>query len=254
MWLIDELVRAAAEALQACEEGVRSEQAVRGLDALDEVALHPILAAAFGGAGYGVLREQPFPSDLRPRRGRRGAEALAHDSERRRCDLVLTERPGMVLADPLVPERRARARREQARGTLFEPLAGDAVEEAPAGDVSSVVPATDAFWLEVKAVGQWSYECGVPGPNRTYTSQLLRGPVADLAKLRDDPLIESGGVLLVHFTADLETAQHDQIVLAHRCLDRGATDSPPVAQHFPIVDRIGNAVCSVCLLRAGRGD
>jgi hypothetical protein len=97
------------------------EQSVTGLDALDELALHAILADSLAEAGYGVHREQRYPAD----RGRR------RESEGERCDLVLTP-DGRPLREP------------DAKATLFDRL--DAVEP------------DEAFWLEVKLVSQFTEE------------------------------------------------------------------------------------------------
>lgn len=94
------------------------EQAVYGLDALDELALHPVLAEVFRRSGHGVYREVRYPSDRK-----------ARESEGERCDFVLTPN-GRELAQPGAP------------GSLFDPA--DAVELC------------DAFWLEVKVVSQFT--------------------------------------------------------------------------------------------------
>jgi hypothetical protein len=304
MWRLDDLADAAAAALQAREHALRAEQAVRGLDALDELDFHPILADAFAAAGLGVLREQRFPSSpsapspsapspsapspsapspsapaegvAEALRGRgrssslspppagapdsvgpeqappanavHSSPSLPPDSARERCDLVLTPRPGQRLADPIVARRRARDRRRAAAGTLFESLVATEPDEAP--PAPDALPPQDAFWLEVKLVAQYSFENGVPGPNRTYASQLLRRTTADLAKIAKDPLIAAGGLLLILFTDDAATADHDLVVLAHRCLDRSLTDASPVSRRFPICDRVGNGLCTVALFRA----
>jgi hypothetical protein len=119
MWSIADIADAVAAGLQERADDLEAEQAVYGLDALEETALHPIIAAALADAGYGVHREQRYPSDRRKRR----------QSEGERCDLVLTER-GRALRAPDVA------------GTLFDPP--DAVD----------LP--DAFWLEMKTVSQFS--------------------------------------------------------------------------------------------------
>ncbi len=97
------------------------EQAVQGLDALDELGLHPLLEGALRGAGFGVHREKRYPADRRKRT----------QIEGERCDLVLTP-DGRPLAAP------------EAEPTLFDPP--DAVGLA------------DAFWLEVKLVAQFDTE------------------------------------------------------------------------------------------------
>jgi hypothetical protein len=100
-------------------------QAVLGIDALDELSLHPILHAGLRRAGFGVYPEERYPSD----RGKR------RRSEGERCDIVLT------------PDDRALAAPD-VQATLFAPA--DAVE------------LSDAFWLEVKVVTQATEEGGNP--------------------------------------------------------------------------------------------
>lgn len=108
----------------AVEAGLRAqadrfdlEQAVAGLDALDELKLHPILAASLRDAGYGVFGEERYPGD----------RAKRIETEGERCDLVLTP-GGRELAAP------------DREPTLFDPP--DAVDLG------------EAFWLEVKIAAQ----------------------------------------------------------------------------------------------------
>lgn len=225
------------------------EQWHRGVDALDECDLHPILAAAFAAAGMGVLREQRYPAEWKGKRGRR--RPLPDDPDRLRCDLVLTPRRGQVLIDSLQAARQAEVERARAVGTLFEPLAeSGAGVEAP---VPSGVESSDAYWLEVKAVGQYCFTSGVPGPNSTYGSQLVRGVTTDIRKLRDDPGIFHAGVLLVLFAADDFVVQHDLLRLTHRCLDRELPIRSPIHVTVPISDRIGNNRCALWLAEVARG-
>lgn len=116
-WRWDELAEALAAGLRAASEEVELEQAVRGLDARRELALHPVLHAGLRAAGYGVTPEVRFPRD----------RSLRRRSEGVRCDMVVTP-GGRPLADP------------GAQLGLFAP--GDAVA------------LTDAAWLEVKVVAQ----------------------------------------------------------------------------------------------------
>jgi hypothetical protein len=94
------------------------EQAVRGIDSLQELALHPLLHRALRAAGHGVFPEQRYPRDRGKRRRTEGA----------RCDLVVT------------PDDRPLASEEPQLG-LFSP-------EAP-------VAWCDALWIEVKVVAQF---------------------------------------------------------------------------------------------------
>ncbi len=241
MWQAAEILAAAITGLRAREAALREEQAFAGLDALDEVDLHPILASGFDAAHWGVLREQFYPGQWRHRRGRR--RALPEDTERPRCDLVLTPHPHQILADGLVSERDIESARTARTGTLFE----SAPDPAPPSTPTHAISPEDAYWLEVKVVGQFAYLAGVPGPNSSYASNLVRGSVADLRKLAHDPLITRGGVLIIAFTADQPTAEHDLTILGHRCLDRHAPMRSPVIEGFPLTDRIGNARCTLWL-------
>lgn len=182
------------------------EQAVQGLDSLDELKLHPLVSRALQEAGFGVTPEQRYPQ----RQTRRRA------SEGERCDLVLT------------PESRPLAvyRREP---TLFEP------EDA--------VPSTEAFWLEIKVVNQFTAE----GANRSYSSDLLSGVRADVAKLSRDPGICHAGLLLALFCRDETVARHDLALWLERCLDLGLPVGSPDVAAFPINDRLGNGCCAVAL-------
>jgi hypothetical protein len=119
MWSISQVADALAEGLARQEAQLRREQAVYGLDNLDEVGLHPLLAQALSQAGFGAFAECRYPAA----RGRR------RKSEGDRCDLVVT------------PEGR-RLREPDAEATLFD--RPDAVDLA------------DALWLEVKLVRQFT--------------------------------------------------------------------------------------------------
>ncbi len=57
-WCVDDIADAIAEGLIRRVEADRAAQSVRGIDALDEVALHPELADALRDAGFRVHREQ----------------------------------------------------------------------------------------------------------------------------------------------------------------------------------------------------
>ncbi|MCW5776903.1 MAG: hypothetical protein KIS87_10730 [Phycisphaeraceae bacterium] len=229
MWCPEALVEACIAVLRAEAERLDAEQAVHGLDALDETAFHPILAAGLAGAGLGVLREQPYPG-VPTRRARH--------AERERCDLVVLERQGLRLLDETAELRR----RDRAAGTLFEEAAAN--EPMPA----DAVPAGEAVWLEVKAVGQFTYVEGFAGPNRRYSAELVGGPLADARKLAADCAIRLAGVLVVLFTADAETAGHDLHALVHKALDRDLPVGAPILDGFDLTDRIGNARCTVALV------
>ncbi|HEX2836749.1 MAG TPA: hypothetical protein VHN77_01345 [Phycisphaerales bacterium] len=208
------------------------EQAVQGIDALSEVALHAVLADVLRERGFGVLRERPYPGhrDM----GRPG-ERPTH-AARMRCDLVLTPAPGVTLGDPVADLRE----RDALEGTLF---AG-----AELKPVKPTLPPEDALWLEVKTLGQFCFKRGVPVPNTTYAAELTQAVFDDLAKLSHEPLIRHGALVLVLFTCDKTTAEHDVGVAMHRALDKGVVFRSPITGGFEISDRIGNAWCAVVVV------
>lgn len=103
--------------LKRCAEEADLEQAVYGIDALDELRLHPLIHRALRDGGFGVWPEQRYPDDRHK----------TNRSEGQRCDIVLTP-DGLPLRDPLI------------KGTLFD--------DQPAADPEA------AYWLEVKSVAQ----------------------------------------------------------------------------------------------------
>jgi len=251
MWSSDAILDAVHAALMQREEALRLEQAVAGLDALDEVGLHPILESGITGAGFGVLREQPYPHEWKAGRRARAAagdEPLPQRRDRLRCDLVLTPGPGAVLGDSLENEKTAVAIRRRASGTLFEAVAVEQTRDLEQLGPAGAIQPEDAYWLEVKVVAQYTFTSGVPGPNRTYASELTRGTISDLAKLAADERILHAGMLMVLFAADRETAEHDLNVVLHRVLDKELPIQSPLMRSLPIVERIGNSVCTACLI------
>lgn len=233
MWNLHAILHALAHGLRRTEDELAREQAVRGLDALDELAMHPLLADALKPTSWGVLREVPYPVTA----GLGTAGARPRHRERDRCDLVLTPAAGMSLADPVATLRE----RDKWQGSLFEQQASTL---APANNVC--MPC-DAFWLEVKVVGQYAFVHGVPVANASYGSQLTAAFAGDLSKLAADAEVRSGGALLVLFTQDEATARHDLPIAMHRVLDKGFSLRNPVIESFPITDRIGNACCTLAI-------
>jgi len=260
MWAYHQLMDIFADAIRGEEVRLRMEQAVHGIDSYDEVALHPILALSLIEAGYVALRETPYPSTWKKKTWRVGeSEDLPLPRQRERCDLVVLERGGMTLADSHRTEKRSRKAREELKGTLFEQveekpvrvgesgvsasgegaLIGDESGQRTGGEASP----EDALWVEMKVVGQYEYADGVPVPNGSYASRLVRGVVSDLAKLATDESIKHSASLLVVFAADEEIARHDVFQAWHRCLDRDLPIASPMLRVVPISDRIGNKVC-----------
>ncbi len=242
----DAIIEACARGLRAEENRWLVEQSARGLDSLSEVEVHPVLAAGLSAAGLGVLREQPYPAEWRGRQGRR--KPLPDDTDRRRCDLVILARPRLRLRDGLASARAVEADRTAAAGTLFAPLG----PEPLSATTPAAVEPEDAYWLEVKVVGQHAFCEGVPGANPAYASELVRGVGGDIRKLRDDAAIVRCGVLLVLLVADGRVADHDVAALAHACLDKNLPIRSPRTRRVPITDRIGNGVCEVCLIEVAK--
>ncbi len=215
--------------LQSVESHFREQNAYQGLDSLAEIQLHPLLCQAFADSCLGVLREISYPSSPKSR---------PNESQRQRCDLVLTPNAGQRLFDP-IDEQRAQ---DQALGTLFESYAN---QHEPNSD--DALP-QDAFWIEIKSVGQFSYVDGVPGPNPKYTNELLIGPKADVVKLASDPLIHHGASLIVLFSEHQETGPHDIAASATAMLDHDLPISVPILESFEITNYAGNGWCTLGLI------
>lgn len=115
-WDFSTLADRLRDAVSAAEADLRLEQAVYGLDRLDERGLQALLADRLTSA-YEVVREVHYPST----RGRK----LSH---RARCDLVLAPRGKPLSLDSTPP-------------TLFDP--------------AEVSEPTEALWLEVKVAYQF---------------------------------------------------------------------------------------------------
>jgi hypothetical protein len=157
MWSLPDIADAVAAGIRARCAAVDAEQAVYGLDSLEETALHPVIESALLEAGYGVHREQRYPSDRRKRR----------QSEGERCDFVLTPR-GRELRAPDIA------------GTLFDP--------PDAMDLS------DAFWLEMKTVSQHGPE-GPSRNYASQLLSTVRQDVTKLSKDRD--ILHAGVLLVL---------------------------------------------------------
>lgn len=222
MWQGFDAAEVLSAGLQRRERDLRAEQAVRGLDAMKELDLHDLLAESCADAGFGVLREVGYPT----------LHAAARHPDRLRCDIVLTPLAGQTLADPL------EAARERSAATLF-------ADVAPTSPEAALVGARDCLWIEIKAVAQFAYVRGVPGPNRGYAAALVQALRSDLDKLAADPAIDQGLVVLVLFTQDERTARNDIIAAANRCLDHAAAIASLSSRSFPLADRVGNACCTV---------
>jgi len=137
-------------------------------------------------------------------------------SEGLRCDVVITP-DGKPIRDASV------------RGTLFD-------------DGSAVDPEA-AYWLEIKTVAQYQTD----GPFKRYSAELLSPVANDVKKIWSDGIIQHGGLLIVLFTQNQETAEHDLAVWHERCLRKGFPVGPPAVRGHPITDRIGNCWCTAAV-------
>ncbi len=139
-------------------------------------------------------------------------------SEGERCDFVLTPVGRSLEA-------------EESAATLFA--------------LPNAVRPQDALWLEVKVVAQFTEE----GPNRSYAADLQQPLRSDVVKLAREDLIGHAALLLVLFTSDDATAAHDLELWSGRCRARGIDLQPPYLRRVPVVDRLGNACCTLALWR-----
>ena len=207
-----------ADALEVCaakiEADLRLEQAVYGLDAMDELRIQEQLAIRLA-CRYEVAREVHYPSTA----GRK----LSH---RARCDLVLTRK-----GHPLQPARPAK----QAEPTLFE---------SPSPEKVAYSHPSDALWLEVKCAYQFREGGARHGG---YGAQWRQNVVADLRKMEADPLIREAGLLVVVFNESRVILEKDlelfEDVLARKEVLAGFRQVRTV----PISDRIGHQICTLAL-------
>jgi hypothetical protein len=115
-WDFCDLVDRLQRAILSAEGELRAEQAVRGLDVLDERAIQSLIAERLG-AFYSVAREVHYPSTV--------GKKLSH---RQRCDVVLTPLGRGLRLDREAP-------------TLF--------------DAPDLASPEEALWLEVKIAYQF---------------------------------------------------------------------------------------------------
>jgi hypothetical protein len=152
MWWAGDVADALHHGLARANAELSREQAVYGLDALDELGLHPVLEQVLRESGYGVHREKRYPAD-------RVKRAESHGE---RCDFVLTP-DGRELHEP------------DKAGTLFD-----------APDAASL---RECYWMEVKVAHQSTVEGPNPRYSAQVLS-VSRGDVAKLNK--DPDIVHAG--------------------------------------------------------------
>lgn len=233
MWNSAEIHAACLHALAAHAAELETEQAVRGLDALSEVKLHPILARGLRESlSLTVLREQPFPAAALVQQGVRPTRA-----QRERCDLVL------------LPSGATRVRDAVAEATMLDQAAPTLFASTEAQQIlASTEPLPEhAFWLEVKSVGQFGIVDGAARACRGYSSELRQALRLDLTKLSGAEQVRAGGLLLVLFADSLRTAAHDWSIVTGEVASISGVGWER-SDSFKINDRIGNRVCFVGLV------
>ncbi|MDX1565023.1 MAG: hypothetical protein R3236_06430 [Phycisphaeraceae bacterium] len=141
----------------------------------------------------------------------------------RRCDLVLTPTDQAPLENP------------NQEPTLFSP--------------PETTPPEQAFWLEVKTTSQNTVE----GPNRRYESDLRTAAVADLVKLRSDPLIFHAGLLLILFTETRADAERDLQRWLRLVHESGHPVGGPAVRGMDLPQRSGHGHMAFGLFPIRRG-
>ncbi len=230
MWPLSEIAGGITDGLRSADAALSEEHAVVGLDARREIDLHPDIAGAIGRLGFGVEREVLYPGEH---------TRAVRKSDRARCDLVLLPQTGQRLEDPAEEQAILAA----SEDTLFAPVA----HEIATGRSDGTVAAGDAFWLEIKSVAQHAYVDGVPGPNRAYADQIVRGVMGDTIKLASDAAVWHAASLLLLFAETEQIATHDLAAAGHTLLSRDVPIGTPEITGAAIEDRAGNAWCGVGL-------
>jgi hypothetical protein len=229
MWDLCDLLQLMTENLAKRADEILQDQSPFGLDSLSEIELHPLLAQSFTQNKHGALREVVYPTSH---------QLLPNKTQRERCDMVLTPLDGQQLFDSIDEHRTV----EQSVGTLFE---GVATIQGPA---QNQVTSDLAFWIEVKSVAQWTYIDRVPGPNKRYAQELVDGPSKDVIKLASEPMIRNGAALVVLFTEDAQTGDHDLRMSVQSMIQRDLPIRMPEIASFEIPDYGGNGWCTLGLI------
>ena len=204
-WRSNDLIDLIANRLEKQSKSDDLEQAVYGFDSWKELDLHPLIREGLAAGGYGVWAEQRYPSDWNKARKNEGI----------RCDMVLTEEK-KPLRDP------------ELEGTLF------------GAHIDSVDP-EDAYWLEVKVVCQ--FKNGVSYKN--YAHDLMNPVRKDILKLWGEGRLRHGGLLLILFAEDQETAERDLLQWYVYGIGKNLPIHYPSIRGFSVTERTGNAWCGI---------
>lgn len=229
MWNQSEIADLIADELRERAHAKSVEPVHFGIDSLCEVELHPFLCQSFTNSAFGVQREVRYPSS---------ALSRPTESQRKRCDLVLTPSQEMSIFDPIHEQRLV----DELAQTLF---AGHLDAQT---HKDSVCQPQEAYWIEVKVVGQFQYVDGVPMPNSAYAAELTIGPKLDVIKLASEPIIHAGAILVIVFTELKEAGPHDIGHAVGLWIDQELPISIPEIRSFPIPNYGGNEWCSIGLV------
>ncbi len=213
MWDIHTLAELMAGLLARREAELALEQAVYGLDYLDEIALQTVLADGLVGH-FSVAREVLYPTNA----------AKKNKASRQRCDLVLTPK-GKPLHVPS----------DEPPG-LFSP--------AVSGTSDDETPADKALWLEVKIARQFRSLEVVHGG---YGSQWRQALVADLQKMESETGICHAALAMVVFNQSREVLDRDLQAMEDVLVLKGVLAGFRQVGTVPISDRMGHRLASVAI-------
>lgn len=110
----------------------------------------------------------------------------------------------------------------------------------------------DAAWIEVKVLKQFLKS----GPNPGWQRAFLQPPTVDIARLAGDPDLGLRGLVLLLFTQSSLVAEHDLGIWRQHVVTAGLPLGSALLHHLPIVDRRGNATCTLAWITvdAAAGD
>jgi hypothetical protein len=214
LWNISDVADRIGQCLAEAEAGLKLEQAVYGLDAMDERPLQAMLADRLS-AFYTVAREIHYPSS-------RGAK-LTH---RQRCDLVLTPW-GKPLAEEPKPFQPP---------TLFDAFAAEAAGPRCQPD--------DALWLEVKVASQFREGGARHGG---YGAQWRQAVVDDLRKMDAYPLIREASLVLIVFNESGDILEKDLQLFEDVLIKKEVLAGFRQVRSISITERIGHRLCTAAV-------